>query len=124
MASVGPPGGTATTPRTGRFGYPCANDAVTPDSDNAAARNMRKTGAMAHSLDMFLLAPSSARAPYRTRAKRAGRPSLLLQQPLEPLFQLLERPRALEPLAIDEECRRLIALQNVKGKSLVGGELV
>ena len=42
MTSVGPPGGNPTTTRTGRFGYPCANDAATPDSNNAAARNMRK----------------------------------------------------------------------------------
>ena len=39
-------------------------------------------------------------------------------------FQLLERHGALEPLAIDEKRRRRIHLDDLMGKSLVGGELV
>src|SRR5712671_7246321 len=47
ITSVGPPAGKPTTTRTGRVGYPSARDAATPDSNKAAARNMRTTGAMA-----------------------------------------------------------------------------
>src|ERR1700737_696013 len=91
MTSVGPPGGNPTT---------------TPDSNKAAARNMREPCFMALSLGYVCLAPSSAGARYRARAKRPGRPSLLLQQRLDPVFQFLERHRAFESLAIDEKGRR------------------
>src|SRR5260370_32471919 len=124
MTSVGPPGGNPTTTRTGRFGYPCANDAATPDSNNAAARNRRKPCFMGTPVDMFVLAPSSAGTRYRARAKRAGRPSLLLQQRLDPVFQFLERHRAFELFTIDEEGRRGVDLQFFKGEFLIGGELV
>src|SRR5471030_2159240 len=111
MTSVGPPGGNPTTTRTGRFGYPCADDAATPDSDNAAASNMRKTGAMAFSLDMFWLRHHrrgrvTEQAQSDTRAKQPGRPPLFLQQRFDFLVHVLERHRALQPLAIDEEGRR------------------
>src|SRR5712671_92922 len=47
MTSVGPPGGNPTTTRTGRFGYPCANDGAAPVSSNMAARIPCKTGIVA-----------------------------------------------------------------------------
>jgi hypothetical protein len=79
---------------------------------------------MALSLDMFLLAPSSASAPYRTSAKRPGRTPLLLRQRFDLRLQFLKRHRALEHLAIDEEGRRCIDLEDLIGEFLVGGELV
>src|SRR6266404_8050822 len=121
MTSVGPPAGNPTTTRTGRFGYPCANAAATPDSNNAAARNMRKPCFMALSRGYACWAPSSAAARYRARAKRPRRPSLLLQQRFDPVFQFLERHRAFESLAIDEKGRRRIDLLHLEGESLVGG---
>ncbi len=73
MTSVGPPGGNPTTTRTGRCGYPCANDGATPLSSSTAVKIPCKTRIAALSLNLFLLAQSSASAPPGTRPKR--RPS-------------------------------------------------
>src|SRR5438270_8512447 len=70
MMSVGPPAGNPTTTRTGRFGYPSASDGAAPASSNRLARIQTKTRIVSLSLDNFLLAPSSARARFGTRAKR------------------------------------------------------
>src|SRR4051812_41512469 len=54
MMSVGPPAGNPTTTRTGRFGYPCADDGATPVSSNRLARIPYRTGIVALSLNNFL----------------------------------------------------------------------
>src|ERR1700712_6036571 len=96
-----PPRGTATTRLRAGF------------AEEASSRSP---------LDLFLLAPSSTSAPVQTRAKRPGQP-LLLQVRFDPFFQFLIRHRAFQPLAVDEEGRRRVDLQHLKGKPLVGGEL-
>src|SRR3954453_1809806 len=70
MTSVGPPAGNPTTTRTGRLGYPSANDGATPANSNSAASIPCKIGIVALSPDAFWLAPSSARALPGTSAKR------------------------------------------------------
>jgi hypothetical protein len=79
---------------------------------------------MAFSPGNACLAPSSAGARYRARANRPGRPSLLLQQRLDPVFQFLERHRAFEPFAIYEKRSALNDLEHLKGEFLVSGESI
>src|SRR5215213_6966975 len=47
-----------------------------------------------------------------------------LQQRFDLLVEFLERGRALDHLAVDEESRRRVDLQHLAGKLLVGGDLV
>jgi len=86
MTSVGPPAGNPTTTRTGRLGYPSANDAATPDSNTAAARNMRKPCFMALSLG-YVCWGHHRRARGTEQEQSDQPPSLLLRQRLDPVFQ-------------------------------------
>src|SRR3977135_3025895 len=71
MTSVGPPAGNPTTTFTERFGYPCANNGVAPDSNNVTTRNARKTGAMALSLENVFVAAIIGESAAQNKSKAA-----------------------------------------------------
>src|SRR3954466_3859588 len=103
MTSVGPPAGKPTTTRTERLGYPSAWDAATPDSTNAAARNMRTTGAMALSPNYVLVGAIIGEGAEENKSK-ASRPGATTSSALGTCFRptplgMRRRAAQQEPLA-------------------------
>src|SRR3954447_22702789 len=94
-----------------------------PHSSSTAVSKTCNAAAMAFSPDMFVGAIIDD-GGSQNKGSGAGLLALFFQERLDPLVQLLERHRALEPLAIDKEGRRRIDLYGLHRVALVGGELV